>query len=115
MFDRASSLPPVETRDRNANLCLRRIACRTAVQCDCRRARLRPVRPLLNAARLCWLLGEPMGSARRYGLRAIRSWIAEKLGVKAEAAGVGDWWEIDLILVILLGAVCLGAAAWLQL
>lgn len=51
---------------------------------------------------------------RRRGLRLIRSWIASMFGVKAEAARNGDWWEIDLLLVILLGAIALGAAAWLN-
>ena len=37
-------------------------------------------------------------------LRYIRTWIAKRLGLRSEAAMNGDWWEIDLIIVILFGA-----------
>jgi hypothetical protein len=45
-------------------------------------------------------------------LRRIRSVIAGLLGIKAEAAKNGEWWEIDLVLVILLGAAAAGFIAW---
>lgn len=45
----------------------------------------------------------------------LRSWVLAKLGVKSEAAHRGAWWEVDLLIVILLGSALLGFAAWLQL
>lgn len=41
-------------------------------------------------------------------LRYIRSRIAKRLGLRSEAAMNGDWWEIDLIIVILFGAFVMG-------
>ena len=38
--------------------------------------------------------------------------IAGLLGIKAEAAKNGEWWEIDLILIILFGAATVGIIAW---
>ncbi|MEE4211200.1 MAG: hypothetical protein V2I43_18270 [Parvularcula sp.] len=45
-------------------------------------------------------------------MRLIRTWIARRFGLGSEAARNGDWWEIDLVVVILAGAVFLGAAGW---
>jgi hypothetical protein len=45
----------------------------------------------------------------------IRKWVADRLGLKDEAAVKGEWWEIDLIIVILLGASLVGLFAWTQL
>jgi len=47
-------------------------------------------------------------------LRSLRSWLADRLGVRAEAAKNGDWWEIDLILVVVLGSVAAGLIALLS-
>jgi hypothetical protein len=58
------------------------------------------------------LLANWLGFVREYVLRFIRTWIARRLGLSSEAARDGDWWEIDLIVVILAGAVVLGAAGW---
>lgn len=47
-------------------------------------------------------------------LRSVRSWLAERLGLRAEAAQNGDWWEIDLILVLFFGSVAAGLIALLS-
>lgn len=45
----------------------------------------------------------------------LRSWIAQRFEIQDEAARRGDWWEIDLIVVILLGAIVLGVWAWIEM
>lgn len=45
----------------------------------------------------------------------LRGLIARKLDVEDQAASNGDWWEIDLIIVLLLGSVAVGIWAFLQL
>lgn len=45
-------------------------------------------------------------------MRTVRSWLAAALGIRAEAAQRGDWWEIDLIIVVLVGSAIAGALAW---
>lgn len=62
-------------------------------------------KPVGIAARICQICLERV-------LRILRTWIARRLGLESKSAKNGDWWEIDLILVILLGAAFLGAAAW---
>lgn len=47
-----------------------------------------------------------------YRVRFIRSWLADLLGIRGESARRGDWWEIDLILVLLFGSVVAGGLAW---
>lgn len=48
-------------------------------------------------------------------LRLIRSALAAMMGLSSEAARNGDWWEIDLILVVLLGSAALGLIAWVSI
>lgn len=48
-------------------------------------------------------------------LYQVRSAFALLLGISSENARNGDWWEIDLVLVVLAGAFVLGAIAWTQL
>lgn len=45
----------------------------------------------------------------------LRSLLADLLSVRDESARDGSWWETDLILVLLTGAIVAGALAWLQL
>lgn len=52
---------------------------------------------------------------RRGLLYHLRSVLAALLGLSGEQARNGDWWEIDLILIMLLGALALGVFAWVQL
>ena len=44
-------------------------------------------------------------------MRSIRKFIASLLEVKDQEATNGEWWEIDLIIVILLGSFVLGLAS----
>lgn len=48
-------------------------------------------------------------------VKAIRSWVADRLGIHSESARDGDWWEIDLIVVILFGSAVAGWLAWTKL
>ncbi len=48
-------------------------------------------------------------------LYQVRSAFALLLGISSENARNGDWWEIDLMLVVLAGAFVLGAIAWTQI
>lgn len=48
-------------------------------------------------------------------MRTLRLWLATALGIKAEAAKNGDWWEIDLIIALLFGAFLAGGLAWIAL
>lgn len=48
-------------------------------------------------------------------VRIMRAWIATRLGIKDEAAQDGSWWEIDAVIVLLLGSAVLGLAAWIKL
>jgi len=48
-------------------------------------------------------------------VRLLRSWLADLLEVRDEAARSGEWWEIDLILVVLFGAFLAGGLAWVAL
>lgn len=53
---------------------------------------------------------------RRDGpLYHLRSALAGLLGISDEKARNGTWWEMDLIIVVLVGAFALGAFAWVQL
>lgn len=42
----------------------------------------------------------------------MRSAVAALFGVAADDAQRGVWWEVDLLLVLLIGAFALGIAAW---
>jgi len=57
---------------------------------------------------------KPIGKGA-YRMRLLRSWLADLLGIRAESAWRGDWWEIDLILVLLFGSVVAGGLAWATL
>jgi hypothetical protein len=46
-------------------------------------------------------------------LDTIRGTLARLLGVHAQEAASGEWWEIDLILVVLAGAAVMGGIAWI--
>ncbi|MGB3470864.1 MAG: hypothetical protein WBA51_08590 [Erythrobacter sp.] len=48
-------------------------------------------------------------------LARIRGWLADRLDIKAQDARDGRWWEIDFILVLLLGVIVLGFLAWADL
>lgn len=48
----------------------------------------------------------------RNALDQARSLIAKIFGISAQEARDGSWWETDLILVIILGALLLGISAW---
>jgi hypothetical protein len=48
-------------------------------------------------------------------LYRLRTALAALLGISSEEARNGDWWEIDLAMVVLAGAFVLGAIAWTQL
>lgn len=53
---------------------------------------------------------------RRNGpLYQLRSALAGLLGISDERARNGTWWEMDLMIVALMGAFALGAFAWAQL
>ena len=45
----------------------------------------------------------------------IRAAVAALFGVSDQAARTGSWWEVDLVLVVLLGSFALGIAAWFRL
>jgi hypothetical protein len=47
-------------------------------------------------------------------LHFLRTEIARALGITADEAKRGIWWEIDLILVVLAGSVVLGIGAVLR-
>ena len=44
-------------------------------------------------------------------IQTMRQWIAKRLGLNSRDATNGSWWEVDLILVFLLGVFCLGLVA----
>jgi hypothetical protein len=48
-------------------------------------------------------------------LYRLRTAITHLFGVSSEDARHGRWWEVDLLLVVLLGAFILGAIAWIQI
>ena len=52
---------------------------------------------------------------KRGPLYQLRSILAGLLGISDERARDGVWWEIDFIIVLLLGAFGLGAYAWTQI
>jgi hypothetical protein len=53
---------------------------------------------------------------RRNGfLYQLRSALSALFGISSEEARSGDWWEIDLAMVVLAGAFVLGTIAWIQL
>jgi hypothetical protein len=45
----------------------------------------------------------------------LRSLVAHAFGIRDPQAKRGGWWEIDLVLVIMLGSIVLGAWAFVQL
>jgi hypothetical protein len=45
----------------------------------------------------------------------LRAGVARALGIKAREAGAGQWWEVDLVLVVLGGSLALGLWAFTQL
>ena len=45
----------------------------------------------------------------------MRKWLLQRLGMGASGAQDGRWWEVDLLLVLLLGCVTLGILAWFGL
>lgn len=45
----------------------------------------------------------------------LRATLADRLGLRDEASKNGLWWEIDLIMVILAGAIAAGILAFVQL
>lgn len=55
------------------------------------------------------------GMRRRSFVYRIRFALAALFGISSEEARNGDWWEIDLAMVVLAGAFMLGAIAWTQL
>ena len=53
-----------------------------------------------------------VGNMRRRGpLHQLRSFVAALFGIANEHASDGTWWETDLILVFLIGALTLGLLA----
>lgn len=72
---------------------------------NCSRFRLADFRSLFYARRM----------RQRGSLYRLRSALAARLGISSEQASDGAWWEIDLILAILAGAIALAIFAWLQL
>lgn len=48
-------------------------------------------------------------------LNTLRSILAQRLGIKSRRAADGTWWEIDFILVLLLGSVVIGLLAFVRL
>jgi hypothetical protein len=48
-------------------------------------------------------------------IHQLRSWLADRLQIQDEAARRGEWWEIDFIIVIFLGAIVIGIHAWGQM
>lgn len=55
------------------------------------------------------------GMHRHGFLHRLRSALAALFGISSEEAGNGEWWEIDLALVVVAGAFVLGAIAWTKL
>jgi hypothetical protein len=44
-------------------------------------------------------------------IQIIRTWLMSRLKIDSEAAGSGEWWEGDLLIVLFLGAWALACAA----
>lgn len=44
----------------------------------------------------------------------IRSWVLDKLEIRSTESRNGAWWEVDFIIVLLLGSGILGALALLK-
>lgn len=53
-----------------------------------------------------------MAMQRRGFLNHLRGHIADVLGIRSPEAAAGEWWEIDLIIVVLAGAFAAGIIAW---
>jgi hypothetical protein len=68
---------------------------------------------------LFWMIVSSCDTAssmpKRGPLYQLRSILAGLFGISDERARNGVWWEIDFIIVLLLGAFGLGAYAWTQL
>ena len=45
-------------------------------------------------------------------LTQMRQWLLRRLGIDTSEALDGRWWEVDLLLVLLLGGLALGMLAW---
>ena len=45
-------------------------------------------------------------------LTRMRQWLLRRLGIDTSEALDGRWWEVDLLLVLLLGGLALGLLAW---
>lgn len=45
----------------------------------------------------------------------LRGHVADLLGIRDKAASRGEWWEIDVVLAILMGSIISGIWAWSQL
>jgi len=63
----------------------------------------------------CLELRYASGMSKRGPLYQLRSYFAGLLGISDERARNGVWWEIDFIIILLLGAFAYGAYAWTQL
>lgn len=60
-------------------------------------------------------LGYERRMLRRGPIYRLRSTLAALLGISSEQASDGVWWEIDLLLVTLAGAIAMGIFAWMQI
>jgi hypothetical protein len=58
---------------------------------------------------------DQMNGSARSMITWLRSLVADAFGIRDPQAKRGGWWEIDLILVIMLGSIALGAWAFTQL
>lgn len=47
-------------------------------------------------------------------IHRIRGFLADRLGLRSSQARSGEWWEIDMILIVLLGSFILGVSAWIS-
>lgn len=47
-------------------------------------------------------------------MQKLRKWVLELFGISLEKTDLSDWWEIDLIAILFVGAWAIGIWAWMQ-
>ena len=57
-------------------------------------------------------MSAPLELKTKMLITKIRGWVADRLGLKSAEARSGSWWEVDFIIVLLLGSGLAAVLAW---